>query len=150
MPSQAVMWHNASMIASCRRIGLASLLLLLSVGSAFAAPRLERERCAFKAPRGDKIECYTLAVPENRANPKSVEVRLKVVVLKAKRPLSADPLVYLAGGPGDAPLVASTAGADPLAEGDWWNDTAAVRRRRDVIIVSQRGAGGSEPNTECL
>jgi pimeloyl-ACP methyl ester carboxylesterase len=144
------MWHKASMIASCRRIALASLLLLLGMGSAFAAPRLERDRCAFKAPRGDKIECHTLVVPENRANPKSTDVRLKVVVLKAKRPLSPDPLIYLAGGPGDAPLVASTAGADPLAEGDWWNDTAAVRRRRDVIIISQRGAGGSTPNLDCF
>src|SRR3954462_11553249 len=150
MPSQALMWHKASMIASCRRIGLASLLLLLGVGSALGAPRLERERCAFKAPRGDKIECYTLVVPENRANPKSGEVRLKVAVLKARRPLAADPLVYLAGGPGDAPLVASTAAGDPLAEGDWWNDTAVVRRRRDVIIVSQRGAGGSNPNLDCF
>ena len=65
-------------------------------------------------------------------------------------PLAADPVIYLAGGPGDAPLVASTAGADPLAEGDWWNDTAVIRRRRDVIIVSQRGAGGSTPNLDCF
>ena len=59
-------------------------------------------------------------------------------------------MIYLAGGPGDSPLVASTAGADPLAEGDWWNDTAVVRRRRDVIIISQRGAGGSTPNLDCF
>src|SRR4051794_2836110 len=133
MPSQAVMWHNPTMIASCRRIALASLVLLLGLGSALAAPlpRLERERCTFRPPRGDKIECYTLVVAENRVNPKSPEVRLKVAVLKAKRPLSPDPVMYLAGGPGDAPLVASSAGGDPLAEGDWWNDTATVRRRRD-------------------
>src|SRR5215212_8320564 len=122
MPPQAVMWHNARMIACCRRIGLASLLLALTVVAAFAAPRLEREGCTVKAPRGDKIECYTLVVPENRANPKSAEVRLKVVVLKARRALAADPLVYLAGGPGDAPLVASTTAGDPLAAGEWWND----------------------------
>ena len=113
-------------------------------------PRLERDRCVFRPPRGDKLECYTLVVPENRAKPKGPEVRLKVAVLKAKRPLAADPVIYLAGGPGDSPLVASTAGADPLAEGDWWNDTAVVRRRRDVIIISQRGAGGSTPNLDCF
>src|SRR6188768_3121909 len=140
------------MIASCRRIALASLVLLLGLGSALAAPlpRLERDRCAFRPPRGDKLECYTLVVAENRTNPKSQELRLKVVVLKAKRPLSADPVLYLAGGPGDAPLVASTSGADPLAEGDWWNDTAVVRRRRDVVILSQRGAGGASPNLDCF
>jgi len=146
------MWHNGTMATSCRHIALAGLLLLLGVCSALAAPvpRLERERCVFRPPRGDKIECHTLVVLENRANPKGAEVRLKVAVLKAKRPLAGDPVVYLAGGPGDAPLVASAAGADPLAEGDWWNDTAHVRRRRDVIIVSQRGAGGSTPNLDCF
>ena len=68
------------MIVSCRRIALASLVLLLGLGSALAAPlpRLERERCTFRAPRGDKVECYTLVVVENRANPKSQELRLKV------------------------------------------------------------------------
>jgi pimeloyl-ACP methyl ester carboxylesterase len=152
MPSQAVVWHNEPMIAACLRAALAGLLLALVAGSALAQPlpRIERERCVFRAPRGDKIECYTLVVPENRANPKSQEVRLKVAVLKAKRPLAADPLIYLAGGPGDSPLVASTAGADPLSEGDWWNDTATIRKRRDVIIISQRGAGGSTPNLDCF
>ena len=37
-----------------------------------------------------------------------------------------------------------------LAEGDWWNDTAIIRRKRDVIIMSQRGAGGSTPNLDCF
>ena len=144
------MWHKGPMRLAFRA-GLAVFLLLLA-GTAFAAvPRLERERCVFKPPRGDKIECYTLVVPENRAlGQNSRDVHLKVVILKAKRPIAADPLIYLAGGPGDAPLVASTAGADPLAEGDWWNDTAAIRRRRDVIIISQRGAGGSTPNLDCF
>lgn len=138
------------MLASCLRVVTAGLLLVMVAGGALAQPRLERERCVFRPPRGDKIECYTLVVPENRANPKGQEIRLKVAVLKARRPLAADPVIYLAGGPGDSPLVASYAGADPLAEGDWWNDTAAIRKRRDVIIVSQRGAGGSSPNLDCF
>src|SRR5580698_1236705 len=153
MPSQAVMWQNRTMVVSGRRIELAGLLLLLGMWSALAAapvPRLEHVRCVFRPPRVDKIECYTLVVLENRANPKGPEVKLKVAILKARRPLAADPVIYLAGGPGDAPLVASAAGADPLAEGDWWNDTSVLRRRRDVIIVSERGAGGSIPNLDCF
>src|ERR1700759_4026353 len=141
------------MVVLGRRIALAGLLLLLGVGSTLPAapvPRLDRERCVFRPPRGDKIECYTLVVLENRAKPKGPEVRLKVAILKARRPLAPDPVIYLAGGPGDAPLVASSSGADPLAEGDWWNDTSVIRKRRDVIIISQRGAGGSPPNLDCF
>lgn len=137
------------MVASCLRLALACLLLLAAQG-AIAQPRLERDSCSFRPPRGDRLECYILAVPENRANPTSPEVRLKVAVLKAKRPLAADPVIYLAGGPGDSPLVASTSGADALSEGDWWNDTAVIRKRRDVIIISERGAGGSSPNLDCF
>lgn len=134
-----------------RSIGaVLAALLTLAAGTALAAPRLERERCAFKAPRGDRLECHTLVVPENRARPDGTQVRLKVAVLKARRPLARDPVIYLAGGPGDSPLVATNDGADPLAEGDWWSDTSAIRRKRDVIILSERGAGGSTPNLDCF
>ena len=133
------------------RLWLAAFLVVLA-GSAFAAPvpRLERERCTFKPPRGDRVECFVLVVLENREQPESREVRLKVAVLKAKRTASAEPMFYLSGGPGDAPLVASSPGTDALLEGDWWNETANIRRHRDVVIPSQRGAGGSTPNLDCF
>lgn len=143
------MWHNMSMARLWWRCVLAAFLLTLA-GAAVAAPRLERERCRFKPPRGDRVECFVLVVPENREAPEGREVRLKVAILKAKRTASAEPLIYLSGGPGDAPLVASSPGADALAEGDWWNETAAIRRRRSVVILSQRGAGGSTPNLDCF
>ena len=130
-------------------LGLVALLSLASEALA-GPPRLERDRCIFRAPRGDRLECYTLILPENREKPNGPEVRLKVAILKAKRTVDADPLFYLAGGPGDAPLMASSAGADPLSEGDWWNDTANIRKRRDVVILSQRGAAGSQPSLDCF
>src|SRR3979411_3461460 len=145
MPSQAAMWHNMAMTRLWFRGGLAAFLLILA-GSAQAAPRLERERCTFKPPRGDRVECFTLIVPENREQPEGREVRLKVAVLKAKRTAGAEPMFDLSGGPGDAPLVASSPGADALAEGDWWSETAVIPRRRDVAIVSRSGAGGTLPN----
>jgi pimeloyl-ACP methyl ester carboxylesterase len=150
MAPQVAMWlKSRDMILRLIRAALAALLML-AAAAAQAAPRLERERCTYKAPRGDRLECYTLIVPENRARPEGTQIRLKVAVLKARRTLSRDPVIYLAGGPGDAPLVAYNAGADPLAEGDWWRDTAAIRRKRDVIILSERGAGGSTPNLDCF
>src|SRR5258707_7950298 len=150
MQPQALMWHNMAMVRLWLQGGLAGGVLLILAGGALAAPRLERERCAFKPPRGDRIECFVLVVAENREQPEGREVRLKVAVLKAKRTAGAEPVVCLAGGPGDGPLVASSAGADELSEGDWWNETAAIGRRRDVVILSQRGAGGSTPNLDCF
>jgi len=152
------MWHNTSMMgpwlgrASWGDLAIVLLALAGTVlaGTALATPRLERERCVFKPPRGDRVECFVLTVPENREQPEGREVRLKAAVLKAKRTASAEPMFYLSGGPGDAPLIASTPGADALSEGDWWNETASIRRRRDVVILSQRGAGGSTPNLDCF
>ena len=154
MPSQAPMWQKESMARVWSNRGWAICLLLLAfplaAPAALGASRLERERCSFKAPRGDRVECFVLTVPENREQPDGREIKLKVAVLKAKRTAGAEPMFYLSGGPGDAPLVASAPGADALAEGDWWNETANIRRKRDVVIVSQRGAGGSTPNLDCF
>src|SRR4249919_807668 len=99
MPPQALMWQNMIMVrlVPC---GLAVFLLVLA-GSALAAPRVERERCSFKPPRGDRVECFVLIVPENRELPQGREVRLKIAVLKAKKATGLEPLVYLSGGPGD-------------------------------------------------
>jgi len=142
------------MIGRAIAAGLAALVMLAALGplagAALAGPKLERDRCVFKPPRGDRLECYTLVVPENREQPQGAEVRLRVAILKARRALAKDPVIYLAGGPGDSPLVALSAGADPLAEGDWWSDTATIRRKRDVVIISERGAGGSTPNLDCF
>jgi pimeloyl-ACP methyl ester carboxylesterase len=146
------MWQTRAMARKCSWIGsvLAAVVLTAFVSAATAEPRLERERCVFKPPRGDRIECFVLVVPENRSQPEGREVRLRGVILKAKRAALAEPVVYLSGGPGEAPLVASEPGVDALVEGDWWKDTASLRRRRDVIIVSQRGAGGATPDLDCF
>ena len=152
MPSQATMWHKMSMVHGWFRLGLAAILLVLAgaVSAAPAPPRLERTRCTFRAPRGERVECFVLVAAENREKPEGRDVRLKIAVLKARRRASAEPLFYLSGGPGDAPLVAASPGADALSEGGWWNETAVIRRRRDVVIVSERGAGGSSPNLDCF
>ena len=67
MQPQAQMWQNRFMVRLIQ-YALAGLLLALA-GNATAAPRLERERCVFKPPRGDRLECFVLVVPENRDIP---------------------------------------------------------------------------------
>jgi pimeloyl-ACP methyl ester carboxylesterase len=84
--------------------------------------------------------CGTLAVFEDRMAAASRRIDLAVVVLPAlsdeQRP---DPLLFLAGGPGQgAARMAAPVGAA----------FARVRRHRDIVLVDQRGTGRSHP-LEC-
>src|SRR5258708_23828210 len=103
MQHEALMWTNKGMVRLWLKGGRVGGVLLVLAGGAFAAPRLERERCTFKPPRGDRVECFTLIVPENREQPEGREVRLKVAVLKAKRTAGAEPMFYLSEVPAMRP-----------------------------------------------
>jgi pimeloyl-ACP methyl ester carboxylesterase len=78
-------------------------------------------------------ECGTYTVWENRAARSGRTIDLKIVLLRATGPgRRSDPLVFLAGGPGQAAtaLTRSLAGS-------------SRRRERDILLVDQRGTGGS-------
>ncbi|MFJ9342294.1 alpha/beta fold hydrolase [Streptomyces sp. NPDC101733] len=83
--------------------------------------------------------CGTLTVPENRAKENGKTIRLGVAIVPA---LSAtpepDPVVWLAGGPGD----------DAVGEAKLAVD-AGLNRDRDVILMSQRGTYSAEPSVLC-
>src|SRR5690348_1580882 len=82
------------------------------------------------------VQCGTLDVPENRQQPNGRRLSIFVAVLPANT-LSPkpDPLILLAGGPGQA---ASTLGPFAL-------QLALVRRQRDIVLIDQRGTGRSSP-----
>jgi pimeloyl-ACP methyl ester carboxylesterase len=122
--------------------------LLLAVLSALSAgcgadtpaPRatIELEDCRLRGTAGLSsiaAQCGTLSVPENPAAPDGRRIDLHVARVRA---LSLDPpddaLTVLAGGPGQAAteFYADYAGA-----------FEAVRRRRDILLVDQRGTGRS-------
>jgi len=69
--------------------------------------------------------------------PDGARIRLNVVVLPARtgRP-AADPLYLLAGGPGQAATRVGALLGPAFAQ---------VRRKRDLVLVDQRGTGGSNP-----
>jgi pimeloyl-ACP methyl ester carboxylesterase len=79
--------------------------------------------------------CGTFPVPESRAAPDGRTIVLRLAVLPARDGGSQrDPLVFLAGGPGgsaveSAGFVASVFGA--------------LNASRDIVLVDQRGTGGS-------
>jgi pimeloyl-ACP methyl ester carboxylesterase len=81
-------------------------------------------------------QCGEIEVPEDRGKPDGRKIRIFAAVLPANtltpRP---DPLLILAGGPGQA---ASTLA--PFA-----SRLNEIRRSRDVVLIDQRGAGRSTP-----
>lgn len=120
---------GAVLVASC----------LAGCDSGPAARRtLELAEC--RLPRlATAAQCGTLDVPENRSKPHGRRIGLFVAVLPANTlSPNPDPLLILAGGPGQA---ASHLG--PFAA-----RLNEIRRNRDIVLVDQRGTGRSAP-LEC-
>src|SRR5258708_1624752 len=86
-----------------------------------------------------KASCGYLVVLENRSRPTGRTIRLMVAKYPARSAAKqADPVVYLAGGPGDiAPLE-----VNGLIAADFIRD-------RDILVVSQRGTMFSQPALTC-
>ena len=83
-------------------------------------------------------QCGAIDVPEDRRQPAGRKIRIFAAVLPANT-LSPkeDPLLILAGGPGQA--------ATTLAP--FVSRLNEVRRARDVVLIDQRGTGRSSPLT---
>ncbi len=89
--------------------------------------------------QGAPARCGQLAVPENPAAPNGRKISLNVVVLPARSlDRAADPLFYFAGGPG---------GAATAAASWFYNNFALLNQRRDIVMIDQRGTGGSNQLT---
>ena len=87
---------------------------------------------------GIDARCGTFVVPENRTKPDKRKIGLRVVVLPAwSKPVGKDAVTYLAGGPGDA--------ATEQALDQGWQ-SSALNISRDILLVDQRGTGGSNPH----
>src|SRR5262245_42520187 len=105
-------------------LGLAWLACLGSADSALADPgKLARAECWFKAPDKISTRCYRLSVPESRAgrSDKTLELPVVVISVPATRKRE-DPVVYLAGGPGDGAWL----DADRIA---FWRQSVADHAR---------------------
>ncbi|MFA6986363.1 MAG: alpha/beta hydrolase [Arenimonas sp.] len=81
-----------------------------------------------------EAQCGRLLVPENHAVPSGRKISLAIAWLPAKGEAKPDPVFMLAGGPGQSALEAYPATASAYSE---------VNKTRDVILVDQRGTGGS-------
>lgn len=115
------------------------LLTYLALGLlAFPAQSLELEDCRISAGPafpGINARCGTLSRPLNPDDPAAGAIELKVAVVPALNlEPQPDPLVPLAGGPGQGAI--SFYSAQQAA-------FEYVRRNRDILLVDQRGTGES-------
>src|SRR6185312_3973687 len=119
-------------------MAMAAVTLAITSGCAERTPvarRIALTEC--RLPKvAQAVQCGTVEVPENRDQPQGRRLSIFVAILPANTLTpKPDPLVLLAGGPGQA---ASTLGPFAL-------QLAAIRRTRDIVLIDQRGTGRSSP-----
>jgi pimeloyl-ACP methyl ester carboxylesterase len=121
---------------------VAGLTLCAVHGNSTAAPRAQTPpRLALQPCKVSGVEeellCGRLPVYENRRTMRGRQILLNVVVLPAlEAKAKAEPLFHIEGGPGNS----ATAEAR-----DYATVLKLYRRDRDVVLVDQRGTGGSNP-----
>ena len=128
-------------------LGLALLpLTVMADAPALPASKAQRigqvqfEPCILQAPSGleqrARALCGSLKVPENPQLPQGRQIELKLAWVPPLKSFMAqkDPVFLLSGGPGQDTLQTYAALAPSLAE---------IRQRRGMVLVDQRGTGGS-------
>jgi pimeloyl-ACP methyl ester carboxylesterase len=128
------------------RVRTAAALLAAVAGSALLAgcgnrgaeqgPALAGVPCSVEGISA-RAECFKIEVPEDWSRPEGAKIALNVALLPvAGVNKDGSALFILAGGPGQA----ATQMGDLLA-----GELGRVRNTRPVILMDQRGTGGSRP-----
>src|SRR5258705_8258472 len=130
--------------ALIRACALACGIVLLAPGRpgqvTSTVPMISLQPCEVPRTQADvkeKALCGTYEVFEDRTRKRGRTIAIKILVFPATgKDKAPDPLFYVPGGPGssateDAPYVVQ--------------ELAAIRERRDLVFVDQRGTGGSNP-----
>ena len=110
------------------------------LGAPAHAAEIDLSPCKLSAADGRQEEgaqCGTLEVPLNPNDPggETIELFVAVVEALAEQP-SPDPLVVIAGGPGEAATRFYATAARAFSH---------IVRDRDIVLVDQRGTGRSAP-----
>ncbi len=134
-----------------RPLAASAALLLLAACQATPEPASEAAQRAYgqltfkpctltgaQASSNVEAECATLQVPENPAEPNGRKIGLNIAWLDTENQGEGkqDPVFFLAGGPGQSATEVAATVNQALRE---------VRRKRDIILVDQRGTGKSNP-----
>jgi pimeloyl-ACP methyl ester carboxylesterase len=126
--------------------GLAGALVLLAAGVLPGVPAAARilgdlqfEPCVLMSaglPRPTEAQCATITVAEDPAAPDGRQIELALAWIPVEGEAEPDPVVFIAGGPGQAAREAYPAIAPAFAN---------IRRTRHILLLDQRGTGGSRP-----
>jgi pimeloyl-ACP methyl ester carboxylesterase len=118
------------------RASFACAVLLLSPIRLDSQSTVDLQPCTVRGLSGD-IRCGSVRVAENRSAPGGRHIDLRVVVARATGSNRApDPLVLLAGGPGQAGTEMGPFATEAFS---------LVRETRDLVLVDARGTGASGP-----
>ncbi len=110
-------------------------LLASSPAAALRVGSVEFDDCTLGEAASIAAHCGRLSVPLDRGNDQGERIELAISWLPARaRDAEADPVVLLAGGPGQAALEVY-----PRVAGVY----ELLRARRPVLLVDQRGTGSS-------
>ncbi|MEN9936776.1 MAG: hypothetical protein RLZZ387_3355 [Chloroflexota bacterium] len=126
---------------------------LLPPAPVSAAPRVQRTAafqpgpCTFELPAGIEdgrdVECGTLTVPEQHAQPDGPTIQLAVAIFRSTGASPApDPLVMLQGGPGGSTI-------DTYSQALLLPHGNRLLEERDVVLFDQRGTLYSRPSLIC-
>ncbi|MBA6389610.1 alpha/beta fold hydrolase [Colwellia sp. BRX10-3] len=117
----------------------ASLLIAISnssVAEDMVKQQLTLESCHIKGIR-QQVQCGTYVAPENYAKADGTKIDINFVVLPAiDNSTEKLPLMFLAGGPGQAAAELSA---------QIYRGFSEIRKTRDLILIDQRGTGKSHP-----
>lgn len=132
--------HAARAVQTVRVIsrlaGLVALMVAVSAcgGGGSAQPQISLKACTISS--NVQAVCGSLRVYEDRAAASGRQISLRIAVLKAQSDQrKPDPVFYLAGFGSGAVDLASLA----------TTEMREVNRDRDIVLVDQRGTGGSNP-----
>jgi pimeloyl-ACP methyl ester carboxylesterase len=132
-------WSNAGAAAPANQPAASSATAADGAGARVDRPdRIDFADCRLPHPAGlgsVGARCGTLVVPEDYANPNEKRIRLHVAVVSSlDRSQAKEPLFVVPGGPGQGAADFYAAYAPAFAD---------VARTRDIVLVDQRGTGGS-------
>jgi len=94
--------------------------------------------CSLSAPGSESVEaqCASFSVPEDHDAPDGRHIDLAIALVPASGQAEPDPVVMIAGGPGQSALESYPQIHPAFTD---------VNRSRHVLLVDARGTGGSHP-----